>query len=851
MDAHALECLDFGRIRDLLAGYAMTGLGRGLAAAIRPVARPERIHRWLAQFRELQRLESQRGLPPLGGISDVRELVHRCAPPLRVTVEDIARIGSTLAGTHAVARYLADLPEDCPELRHLAERIGDFHTIAGRIAAVVDERGQVRDDASPKLARIRGEIQRVAAQIREVVGRLLHDPQVRRLLQYANHTFHGDRMVLPVKMEYRGRLPGIIHRSSDSGATIYVEPAEAVELNNQISNLRGEEAEEINRLLWDLAHEVYINAQAIVRTLDTLAVLDLVIAKVRFARDYDLRCPEVCEEPVLSVRQARHPLLLELARRHAARGEPGEPVVPISFRLGEDFDLLIITGPNTGGKTVTLKTIGLLTLMLQAGVPVPVGDGSRMGLFRDVLIDVGDEQSMQQSLSTFSAHLRRQMEMLQKAGPHTLLLIDELGAGTDPDEGAAIGQAILDELLACRCRCVATTHIGALKSFPLTRPRAENACVEFDVETLRPTYHLRIGEPGASNALAIAQRLGMPRRLIAAARRNLSGRARAFQAAMEGTAAAKRQAEQARAAAEDARITAEKARGDARAARAALEQQAAEFRAWIQRVVHLQPGDPVRVRGFDRDGRIVRVRLDQQRAEVDVGSFAVEVPLGDVLPPQTPAPPPRAPRPPRTAAAASGPAAAPEPASVARARVDEHRKGPPPPRREPSAPARRDSARDGAREPRAHPPVPSLTDEQAAALQPGDRVYAKRFHREGTVVRVTPAKRLAVVSVGLLEVELPFDGLGAARKSQAREPGPRHRPSRGDGDKSADSPAAEAAENVELAPAAGDAGVRPACASPSLEAVVGLGDGPAGDARARLDPGTAADPAPDGPPTRE
>lgn len=781
MDAHAIECLDFGRIRELLAGYAMTGLGRGLAAVIRPVARPEPIHRWLAQFRELQRLEALRGPPPLGGITDVRELVQRCAPPLRVSVEEVAQLGATLAGTHAVAQYLADLPEDCVELRYLAKRIGDFRTIAERIGAVVNERGQVRDDASPKLASIRGEIQRVAAQIREVVARLLHDPQVRRLLQYPNHTFHGDRMVLPVKTEYRGRLPGIIHRSSDSGATLYVEPAEAVELNNQISNLRGEEAEEIHRLLWDLAHEVYINASAIVHTLDTLAILDLAVAKVRFARDYDLRCPEVCEEPVLSVRQARHPLLVELARRHAARGEPATPVVPIGFRLGEDFDLLIITGPNTGGKTVTLKTIGLLTLMLQAGVPVPVGEGSRMGLFRNVLIDVGDEQSMQQSLSTFSAHLRRQMEMLQKAGPRTLLLIDELGAGTDPDEGAALGRAILDELLASQCRCVVTTHLGALKSFPLTRPRAENACVEFDVETCRPAFHLRIGEPGASNALVIAQRLGMPRRLLAAARRNLSGRARALQVAMEGAAAAKRQAEQARAAAESAQLIAEKTRSEASAARVVLEQQTANFQAWVQRVVHLQPGDPVRVRGFDRDGRIVRVRLDQQRAEVDVGSFAVEVPLGDLLPPQTPSPPPRLPRPPGVAVAAVVPARAPGPALRSQVREGDGRKSSPLARREPRPPPGRTPAQDSARsqtrqsagEPQTRPHLPPLTDEQAATLRPGDRVYAKRFHREGTVVRVAPAKRLAVVNVGLLEIELPFEGLAAPRKG---EPAPRHRP---------------------------------------------------------------------------
>jgi DNA mismatch repair protein MutS2 len=367
MDVHSLECLDFVRIRELVADYALTELGRALAAAIKPVTRPSLVRRWFDQFEELRRASQERGLPPFGGVTDVRETVRRCAPPLQVSAEDLARIGDALAATHAIARYLADLPEDFPELRHLAERIGDFGTIAERIRSVIDERAQVRDEASPKLAAIRGGIQGATQQIRAVVDRLLHEADTRKLLQFPNYTFHNDRLVLPVRAEYRGRLPGIVHRSSDSGATIYVEPSQAVELNNEISNLRGEEAEEIARLLWDLAHEVYINSEAILKTLDALAVLDLLVAKLRFADEFEMRCPQLNEEPRLNVRQARHPLLLELARRKRAADEPVGDVVPISYRLGDDFNLLIITGPNTGGKTVTLKTVGLLTLMAQAG----------------------------------------------------------------------------------------------------------------------------------------------------------------------------------------------------------------------------------------------------------------------------------------------------------------------------------------------------------------------------------------------------------------------------------------------------------------------------------------------------
>ncbi len=759
MDDHSLDCLDFHRVRDLLAGCAQSGLGRSLAAAVRPVSRLALVRRWLNQVAELQRLSEDRGLPPFGGISDVREVLMRCAPPLRVSVEEVARIGATLEGTHAVADYLRDLPEDCPEFTHLANRVGDFRNIAERIRTVIDERGQVRDDASPKLHTIRNEINEARAAIHSTIQRLLTDPAIRKLLQFPNHTFHGDRLVLPVRGEYRGRLEGIVHRSSDSGATIYVEPAAVVELNNRISNLRAAEVEEVNRLLWDLAHEIHLNGREIRKTLDTLAVIDLVVAKVRFAKDFGLRCPELSAEGQLNVRNARHPLLIDLAKRRQKENAESFEVIPIDYRLGHDFTLLIITGPNTGGKTVTIKTIGLLSLMVQAGIPIPCDEGSEVGVFTHVLIDVGDEQSMQQSLSTFSGHMTRILDMLRRAAPRTLILIDELGAGTDPDEGAALGRALLDELVRLHCRCVVTTHLGALKSFALTRSNAENACVDFDSDTLRPTYHLRIGEPGQSNAIEIAQRLGMSKRLIGAARRNMSKRARALQSALESTRVVKRKAEDARRGAEDARVQATAATEEANAARARFEQRQAEFHQWVQRVVHLQAGDAVRVRDFDRDGKIVRLRLDQQRAEVDVGAFSVEVPLGDVLPPEAVAPPPRV-RP-----------APPTPPTEKRPRKAE-------PRREtrPAKPPGADGAGQHAappkqkpqrEQPRHYPDPPALTTEQAAALQPLDTVFVRRFHREGRVVRIKPGGKEVVVSVGMLEIEVPLSGLARPLRPKA------------------------------------------------------------------------------------
>ena len=758
MDPHSLLCLDFARVCEILAGYALTGLGKSLATSIRPIARVALVRRWLAQVEELQRLIEERGRPPFGGITDVRDILQRCAPPLQVTVEEVAQVAATLAGTHAVAQYLRDLPDSYPELLHLAGRVGDFQAIADRIRAVIDERAKVRDSASPKLQGIREEIEAANREIHQTVERLLRDSALRRLLQYPNHTWHGDRVVFPLRIEYRGRLPGIVHRTSDSGATLYVEPAEVVELNNRISNLRSEEQEEIGRLLWELAHEIHLNGREIRKTLDTLAVIDLMMAKLRFAEDYELRCPRIGGDGTLSVRAARHPLLVDLARRKQDAGDTPFDVVPIDYRIGHDFNLLIITGPNTGGKTVALKTIGLLSLMVQAGLPVPVAEESEFGVFSNVLIDVGDEQSMQQSLSTFSGHLTRILDMLRHAGPRALLLIDELGAGTDPDEGAALGRAILDEILRLDCRGIVTTHLGALKGFALTRPRAENACVEFDSKTLEPTYHVSLGEAGQSNAIEIAQRMGMSRRMISAARRNLSRKVRVLHAALEGTRTVKRQAESARREAETAQVEAGRAQSAATVERSKLERQQADFRQWVQRVVHLQQGDAVRVRDFDRDGKIVRIRLEQQRAEVDVGAFSVEVPLGDVLPPKTPPPPPRPPR--ETAATGAGAGQPGRPGGKRPASA-----------RGPGArPAPRTSAAPQRPKERRRPEPPALTENEVAALEPFDAVWVKRFEREGQLVRLKPAKKLAVVSVGLLEVEVPYDGLALPPRRQPPPP---------------------------------------------------------------------------------
>jgi len=633
VDPHTLEKLEFARVREILAGHASSALGKDMALRVSPVTRAELIGQWLDQVRELIGVGAEQGLPPFGGVRDIREAVRSAAPPHLLEPADFAVVSETLDATHEIVRWAGALRPEAAALRSLCEQIGDFRPLAEAIRRVVNSEGEIRDDASAKLLKLRTDIAGARITIGHVVDKLLRDQRVTRWLRYAQATFHDDRLVLPLSAEHRGRVPGIIHRSSDSGATLFVEPAEAVELNNRIISLKADEQAEINRLLWHLTHQVQINCTEILKTMDALAVLDLVTAKVRFARVYELTCPRVSDDGKLLLKRARHPVLIAM-QKEAARNSEQREVVPIDVRLGDDFDVLVITGPNTGGKTVALKTVALCCAMAQAGLPIPAGEGSTVPIYEDILVDIGDEQSLQQSLSTFSAHLARLMDMLRRATPRTLVLLDELGAGTDPDEGAAIGRAIVEELLERRCPAMITTHLGVLKSMAYTEARAENASVEFDIETLRPTYRLLIGEPGNSNAINIASRLGLPPKIIEAARKHLSSSHEQLTRAIRGTLQSRRQAERARAEAEEAKTQAEQQRTAAERERLTLLEQQAAFQRWIETVSSLRPGDRVHVKRFDREGKVVRLLLHKQMAVVAVGAVEMEVPLTELALPQ-------------------------------------------------------------------------------------------------------------------------------------------------------------------------------------------------------------------------
>ncbi len=629
----ALEKLEFDRIRETLATYCVTALGKRLARSITPSPRPQIVRDWLRQVSELQAVdESASGgfPPPLGGVYDIHEYVRASAFPAPLEPDALARVADTLEATATVCEWFARTADAIPSLRSIHGQINDLSPIAEVINQAIDGRGQVRDYASPKLASIRSAIEKARSHIRGVFDRILRQASMTRMLQYAATTFHNDRMVLPLKSEHRGRIQGIIHRSSDTGATLFVEPAESVELNNTIVRLRDEEGKEVTRILRSLTQRVQANAKAIQMTLRAMGVLDLVSAKCRYSKKRSCVCPEIDENGVLELHEARHPVLIELFARDAEEGKPPREVVPIDIRLGDDFDVLVITGPNTGGKTVTLKTVGLLVLMTQCGIPIPAGAGSRMPVYRQIFIDIGDEQSLQQSLSTFSSHLATLLDIIRHSGPFSLVLIDELGAGTDPDEGAAIGQSVVSELLKLKANALVTTHLSALKAIAFTTARVDNASVEFDPQSLRPTFHVRMGEPGNSNALIIAKRLGMPARLVKLAKGYLADRTRALNKAIAGTLQSRRDAEEARKTARQAALQSKHERDLYEKDRSELQRSKEAFDDWTRWINELRPGDDVYIKPLKRPAKVVRMELHKQKALVSTGTMDIEVPLRDV-----------------------------------------------------------------------------------------------------------------------------------------------------------------------------------------------------------------------------
>jgi DNA mismatch repair protein MutS2 len=657
MDAHTLELLEFGKVRELLAGYAACSLGKELARQVEPATDADAIRAELALVTEMTEALGQGQTPPFGGLHDVRLLVRRAAIGSMLTAEQLLEVADTLTCTGNMFRYRMRLDERFTRLAELLAPVEDLGVVAKGITGCIDGRGHVLDMASPELGKIRQQLADLDERVQHQIKRLLRDPKLREILRYPNATVSGDHYVLPVAVNHRHKVPGVVHRTSSTGETVFIEPAGVASLSAERAVLKGDEDREVRRILRKLSADVAKVARPLGYAIEIMARLDLVTAKARFSRDYKMYPPDINTEGNLWLRQARHPVLEYLFRnaereqgtgnREQQTGPPdgGSPpptpqarptpphreVVPIDVRLGFKFNLLVITGPNTGGKTVTLKTTGLLCLMAQSGMHIPAGDGSSVPVFKQILADIGDEQSLEQSLSTFSSHMSRIASILRTAEADSLVLLDELGAGTDPTEGAALGRAILDGLDRLGCRAMVTTHLGDLKTYAFSNERAENAAVEFDVETLRPTYRLQIGQFGMSNALKIARRLKLPRELLKRAQRYLRRR----QKRTPELTRLQQLREEAQKAHEEALLAqheADRQREEYEKKVRQVERDAEEAAALREARGKMQPNDAVRVQRFDKPGRLVRVDYKRNIAMVSVGLGQWEVPLDEVFP---------------------------------------------------------------------------------------------------------------------------------------------------------------------------------------------------------------------------
>jgi len=515
IDEHTLEVLEFDQVLKVLAYFASSKLGRDAAMVLYPSVDVDWIAGRLAETTELKSILDKGTRVPLAGLRDIRDLLGQIGT--KQTIFDpgqLLEICDTLEASRQLKLFLGEL--DCDDFGHLhemAEKLEDFSQIVDEVKRCIESNETVRDDASEKLRDIRAKITKLTRQIRKGFAAIVARDQMRNALENDRFMMRDGRPVVAVKANYRHCLRGMVLDRSRTGATLFVEPDELVEISNELEEATYEEKKEIDRILWTLTRAIVQERKTILSSVRALALIDLTFAKANFSIAYNMAAPQLDSECRLKLRQARHPLLLrwisEEKRKRAS--DVMDEVVPIDVRLGDDFDLLLVTGPNAGGKTVMLKTIGLLALMTQSGMHIPAAPDSTVPVYRQIHADIGDEQSIQQNLSTFSAHMRQIVRILNRTNDGTLILLDEIGSGTDPTEGAALAEVLLDKMLAKGGRIIATTHLGQLKSYAYSTARTQNASVQFDSDTLAPTYRLLVGTPGSSNALAIARRLGLPK----------------------------------------------------------------------------------------------------------------------------------------------------------------------------------------------------------------------------------------------------------------------------------------------------------------------------------------------------
>ena len=551
MNERNIRVLEFPKILEMLAALAVTEPGREAARAVRPSGDADQVERWQAETEEASTVIAYSGSNPMAWFTDVRPFLKLAKAGGVLSPKALLQVADVLKASRTVRSALVTDREDTPNLTEMGSRLATNRALEEEIFDAILSEDEISDRASPELYDIRRQMRLLNERVRDRLNGIIRSSSMQKYLMDAIITVRNGRYVVPVKAECRGNVPGIVHDQSGTGSTLFIEPMAVVEAGNELKQWTLKEQKEIERILGAFSDRVAPDADLIANNLDLLARLDVIFARAALARQMNAVPPKLNREGRVRLIQARHPLI-----------DPGK-VVPSTLWLGEGFSTLVITGPNTGGKTVTLKTVGLLSMMAQAGMQIPAAYGSEMAIFDEVFADIGDEQSIEQSLSTFSSHMTNIVEILNSVTSDSLALFDELGAGTDPTEGAALAMAILNHLLKAKVTTMATTHYSELKAFALATPGVENASVEFDVQTLRPTYRLSIGVPGKSNAFEISRKLGLPEFLIEDAGNRLSRDAVRFEDVIANAEYHRQIAEKERELAEQAHLETQRLRDEA------------------------------------------------------------------------------------------------------------------------------------------------------------------------------------------------------------------------------------------------------------------------------------------------
>ena len=559
MNEKALHTLEYDKIIAQLASFASSGPGRERCLALLPSDSLPEINRLQSETEAAVGRILKKGSISFGSTFDVRASLKRLEIGSSLGIYELLQIAKLLENVSLVRAWSKRERDNESEdiLSEMFQALEPLTQETAEIRRCILSEEEISDSASPALRQIRRGMRLAAERVRTELTRIVSG-SAKDFLQDSIITTRDGRYCIPVKNEHRAQVAGIIHDQSKTGSTVYIEPAAVVKLNNDIRELKIKEAQEIETILANLSQLLAAKTGFIRVDYDMMAELDFIFARARLALDQNATRPIIADDGIIDIRKARHPLI------------PKKTAVPIDIRLGDDFTLLVVTGPNTGGKTVSLKTTGLLTLMGLAGLHIPAADQSRLAVFSEVYADIGDEQSIEQSLSTFSSHMTNVVEFLRLADDRSLVLFDELGAGTDPTEGAALAIAILSSLHSRGIRTMATTHYSEIKIYALRTPGVENACCEFNVDTLSPTYHLLIGVPGKSNAFAISRKLGLPEELIDEARSHLSSQDESFEDVISGL-------EQQRAALEEEKIAAANARIEIERVRKELKEKEAKL----------------------------------------------------------------------------------------------------------------------------------------------------------------------------------------------------------------------------------------------------------------------------------